>query len=109
MASGEPANLSPLPITQSSSRISRDNVDDLSDVANDQDQRFARDIEWKVVGPMPVDLFLKTFLPHRIPRIDGVTFSKVPDKPGKESAIYSPLVNRVVPSSYLPLTSRPEG
>ena len=81
-------------ITPSSPRIHRHNVDGLSDIAKEQDQRFARDIEWKVVGPMPPELFLEQFLPYRtrIPQFDDVTFSNIPDKPRKESEIYTPLV-----------------
>jgi len=58
------------------------------------------------VGPMPVDLFLETFLPHPtqdIPSFENVKFSKVSNKPRKKSEIYSPLVSRTAPSpSHLP-------
>lgn len=73
----------------------RRNVEDPSDIAADQDQRFARDIEREVVGPMPVDHFLGTFLSPRtrIRGLESVTFSGVPDRPDKESAIYPSLVS----------------
>ena len=93
------------PIKPSSPRVYRYNVDGLSDLAQEQNQCFARDIEWKVVGPMPVDLFLEKFLPHTtkdIPPFEDVKFSGVPDTPRKESAIYSPLVSRATPSSHHP-------
>ena len=73
----------------------RHDIDGLADIARDQHQRFARDIEQEVVGPMPPKLFLETFLPYRtrVPTFKDVTFSRVPDKPESESAIYSPLVS----------------
>lgn len=85
----------PLPAPPSSPRIYRANVDRLSDLASEQDRRFAPDIEWKVVGPMLPNLFLETFLPYQadIPQFDDVTFSQVPDEPNKESDIYTPLVS----------------
>ena len=88
----------------SSPRIPRYNVDGLSDKASDQAQRFARDIEWKVVGPTPPDLFLKEFFPQRTrtPQFGDVTFSGVPNKPSKESDIYFPLVSGTVSWSHLP-------
>jgi hypothetical protein len=87
----------------------RHNVEDLFDVAADQDQRFARDIEWKVVGPMPVDVFLESFLSHRtrIPRFEDVTFSGIPDEPDRESVIYSSLVRGWLLFVVPPLTPPP--
>ena len=47
---------------------------------------------------MAVALFLDRFLPCQlhVPSFDDVTFSGVPDKPDKESVIYSPLVSGVI-------------
>lgn len=50
-----------------SPRIHRHDVDDLSEAANDRDQHFARDIEWRVVGPMSPEVFLEKFLPCQVP------------------------------------------
>lgn len=96
-------------ITQPMSHTHRHDVDDRSDNAKDEGRCFARDIERKIVGPMPADLFLETFFPHqtRAPRFEDVTFSGASDKPGRESAIYSPLVSSVVPSSLHPFHSPP--
>ena len=108
MAPGEPT--SPVrppapPIIRPMPHIHRHDVDGLFDNAKDEGLRFARDIEQKIVGPMPADLFLETFFPHRtrVPHFEDVTFSGIPDKPDRESAIYSPLVSSVVPSSSHPL------
>jgi len=112
MASGEPtspAGPPPPSVTQSSPRVYRHNVDGLSDIADHQERRFARDIERKVVGPMPVDLFLETFFPHPtedIPPLKDVNFTEVPGDPHKESEIYSPLVSGATPFS-LQLPSLP--
>jgi hypothetical protein len=95
IASDGPASLlrSPTP------RIHRHNVSGLSDVDTHQDQRFARDFE--VVGPMPVNLFLETFLPYRtrIPQFEDVSFSGIPDEPDRESVICASLVRRENPTS----------
>ena len=83
------------PATPPTPRIHRHEVDSSSDTSSDKDVRFAREIEQKVVGPMPPRLFLETFLPRRtrVPKFGDVTFSGVPDEPDRESAIYSPLVS----------------
>ena len=101
----------PTPVTQSKPRVHRHNVNGLSDTARDKYQRFARNIERKVVGPMPVDLFLEIFLPcrTRIPRFAGVMFSGVPDGPDKESAIYPSSVSRMTSSVVLSLIPHLEG
>ena len=95
----------------STSCLPQYNIEDLSEIVTDQDRCFALDIEWKVVGPMPVDAFLDKFLPcrDRVPKLRGVNFSGVPDKPTGESMIYPSLVSRASyflshPSS--PLTQR---
>jgi len=79
-------------------------ADGLSGIAHGQDQRFTHGIEGKVIGPMPVNLFLETFLPdqRRTPLPNDVKFSKVPSNPSKESDIYLPLVSEVVSSLHLP-------
>jgi hypothetical protein len=89
----QPPTLASIPSTP---RILRHNAEGLSDVAEEQNRRFARDIEWKVVGLMPVTTFLNTFLPSGpLPQhIAKMTFSKVPSEPGKESDIYGPLVRK---------------
>ena len=106
MSSGRPTSPArplALPATHSTPRIHQHNVNGLSDIASERNQRFARDIERKVVGPMPVNDFLTKFLGRRtrVPRFDEVTFSGVPEEPDKESAIYVPLASRVAPLSHL--------
>jgi hypothetical protein len=55
----------------------------------------------EVVGPMPVNLFLETFLPYRtrIPQFEDVSFSGIPDEPDRESVICASLVRRENPTS----------
>ena len=91
------------PITHSTPHIHQHNAGGLSGVADEQSLRFARDIQWKVVGPMPPDTFLDEFLPcsSKVPRFKSVTFSAVPDDPTKESTIYGPLVSSGVLPSLL--------
>lgn len=79
MTSIRPVNPAKAPaptITHSTLRIHRHNLDGLSDIAKEQNQRSTRDIEWKVVGPMPPDTFLERFLPcqTRVPQFDDATF-----------------------------------
>lgn len=111
MASGEPKSPvwpSALPTIPSSPRFYRRHVDRLSDLASQQNDRFALDIEWKVVGLMPPNLFLETFLPRRtrVPLFSDVTFSGVPCKPSRESEIYPPMVSGAVSSSHRTLNTR---
>jgi hypothetical protein len=95
MASDGPTSL----LRPPTPRIHRHNVGGIFDVDTHQDQRFARDIE--VVGPMPVNLFLETFLPYRtrIPQVEDVSFSGIPDEPDRESVTYASLVCRENPTS----------
>lgn len=93
MASGGPTSLAwppAPPIIPITPRFHRHNIDGLSELAKDQHQRFAHDIEWTVVGPMLVDHFLEKSLlcRLRVPNLQDVTFSEVPNEPGNESAIY---------------------
>lgn len=64
--------------------------------SKDQQQRFAHDIEWKVVGPMPIHAFLDEFFPdppNFEAEFDAIKFDSVPDSPGKEEEMYKGLVS----------------
>ena len=91
------------PTTQ---RIHRHGVDGLSACSKDQQQRYAHDIQWNVIGPMPTHEFLDEFFPkspespdleaelkqHQID-YDKTWFASVPDMPAKEEDIYKGLVS----------------
>jgi len=77
-------------------------VDGLFANSKDQQQRYAHEIEWKVVGPMPTDEFLDEFFPNppdletgfgelRVNR-DEIRFASVPNSPVKKEEIYQGLV-----------------
>ena len=89
-------------ITQITPSIHRHNVHNLSDIAHNQDQRFARDIESKIVGPMSMKLFLEIFLPcgTRIPLLNDAKFSKVPDRPDRESDTLQQSEQRAEPEQH---------
>jgi hypothetical protein len=92
------------PPPQETPRSYRRGIFDLSDRSRHQQERFAHDIEWKVVGPMPVDEFLDEFFPNspnstteielRAEGVecDDVTFDSVPDEPKREEEMYEGLV-----------------
>lgn len=75
-------------------------------------RRFAHDIEWKVVGPMPVEEFLDEFSPislgsEREPGDQGVewdkiNFESVPDSSDGEEEIYEGLMSTKRNSRFLP-------
>jgi hypothetical protein len=81
----------------------------LSDRSRHQQERFAHGIEWKVVGPMPVDEFLDEFFPCSDPmdldqglRGEGIAhgkinFDSVPDSPNMENEMYAGLVSMEQP------------
>ena len=82
-------------------RIHRHGAHGLSARSKDQQQRFARDIEWKVLGPMPVDAFLEEFFPNPPdPEVeflrlgidsDEINFASVPNSPSNEEQMYDGL------------------
>lgn len=89
--------------TKGTPRIHRHGVSGLSARSKDQQQRFAHDIEWKVVGPMPTRLFIDELFPDPSDResqlkvrgidLSEISFASIPDSPGKEDEIYKPLVS----------------
>ena len=82
----------PLP-ANGTPHIHRHGIKGLSARSKDQQQRFARDIEWKVLGPMPVNAFLDEFFPNSPDsemklrelgiKSDEIDFASVPDSPSK--------------------------
>jgi len=82
----------------------RHGVDGLSVRSKDQQLRYAHDIEWNVVGPIPVDEFLEEFFPNPdletesglrgidYNKIRSESFASVPDSPAREE-MYEPLVS----------------
>ncbi|KAF9650769.1 hypothetical protein BDM02DRAFT_3259485 [Thelephora ganbajun] len=94
-------NTPPQPPSQGTQRIYRYSVDGLSERSKDQQERFAHDIEWKVVGPMPTKTFLEEFLPLSCdPGTDSqefqfnpnmIDFASVPDLPYREEEMYKDL------------------
>ena len=93
----------PPPPTGTSPRFHRHSVDGLSARSKDQQQRFAHDIEWKVLGPMPTDAFLDEFFPNP-PDLEvefkelgieptEINFASVPDSPKNEEDMYKGLVS----------------
>ena len=69
-------------------------------------RRFAHDIEWKVLGPMPVEEFIDEFfpLPPNSPDINtqlrnagvdynDIDFTSIPESPGKEEHMYPGIVS----------------
>ena len=91
------------PPTGTSPRYHRHSVDGLSARSKDQQQRFAHDIEWKVLGPMPTGLFLNEFFPGPPDPEVGfkefgidpteINFASVPDSPKNEEDMYTGLVS----------------
>ena len=100
--SENPPPRSPSPVG-TTPRIHRHGVNGLSVRSKDQQQRFAYDIEWKIVGPMPTAMFLDKFFPNtpdpgieseklRI-KLDEIKFASVPDSPNREEEMYEGLVS----------------
>ena len=74
--------------------------------SKDQQRRFAHDIEWNVLGPMPTAMFLDKFFPVtpdtedmetgfnlRGIKLDEISFNSVPDAPEREEDMYEGLVS----------------
>ena len=83
--------------------MGRSGVNGSSAHSKDQQQRFAHDFEWKVVGPMPTDEFLDDLFPNppnaetgfselRIDR-DEISFNSIPDSPVRKEEMCEGLVS----------------
>lgn len=112
----------PHPPPEGTPRTYRHGIAGLSDRSRDQQKRFAHDIEWKVVGPMPVEDFLNEFFPcsgsmdldqefeEEGIAYKDINFDSVPDSPDRENEMYAGLVSTkqlVVPLSNLTNLSVP--
>ena len=84
-------------------RIHRHGANGMPARSKDPQQRYAHDMEWNVVGPMPTDEFLDEFFPNS-PDLeinsktlgidyDNICFVSVPDTPAKEEDMYEGLVS----------------
>ena len=95
-----PTNNPGAPITP---HTHRHRVDGSFACSKDQQRRYACDIEWAIVGPMPVDEFLNEFFPdppdrevgfgHLGINYDEIRFASIPDTPVKEEDICEGLVS----------------
>jgi hypothetical protein len=101
----------PPPTTGGIPHIHRHSVDGLSARSKDQQQWFAHDIEWKVIGPMPTQMFLDKYFPDPPDseiefkrygiNAEEIKFTSVPDSPGKEEEMYKGLVSMKRSIHYL--------
>jgi hypothetical protein len=92
-----PPSQPPLP-AKGAPPIHRHGISGLPARSKDQQQRFAHDIERKVLGPMPVKTFLNEFFPDPdsldLGDLDNeINFASVPDSPSNEREMYKGLVS----------------